>query len=71
VGDQRLKLGPVANTAEDTLAPGVIQVGKREVRVGTATTDVLLGEVQPVGKKAMPAADWGRGAAVPDGTVLK
>jgi methionyl-tRNA formyltransferase len=70
LGDQRLKIGPVSVAAEDTLRPGAIQVGKREVRVGTATTDVLLGEVQPVGTKVMAAADWGRGAAVPPGAVL-
>ena len=29
--------------------------------VGTATTAVELGTVQPAGKKAMKAADWARG----------
>jgi len=57
----RLKIGPVAIAEESTLPRGVASIGKREVRVGTATTDVVLGEVQPHGKKAMPAADWGRG----------
>lgn len=69
-GEQRLKLGPVTTTVEDTLAPGELAVGKREVRVGTATTDVLLGEVQPHGKKLMAAADWGRGAQLAPGLVL-
>ena len=69
-GDLRLKLGPVTPTDEDTLAPGALLLGKREVRVGTATTDVVLGEVQPHGKRLMAAADWGRGAPVPSGTVL-
>jgi len=58
---ERLKLGPVTPSDQDTLAPGRIEAGKREVRVGTATTDVVLGEVQAVGKKAMAAADWARG----------
>lgn len=57
----RLKVGPLAIAEESTLEPGVAAIGKREVRVGTATTDVVLGEVQPHGKKAMAAADWGRG----------
>lgn len=57
----RLKVGPLTIAEESTLEPGVAAIGKREVRVGTATTDVVLGEVQPHGKKAMPAADWGRG----------
>ncbi|WP_313410348.1 methionyl-tRNA formyltransferase, partial [Aeromicrobium sp.] len=61
VDGARLKVGPLSIAEESTLAPGVAAIGKREVRVGTATTDVVLGEVQPHGKKAMPAADWGRG----------
>ena len=50
---------------DSTLEPGELDVGKHEVRVGTATTDVVLGDVQPFGKKRMPAADWARGAALP------
>lgn len=61
VDGARLKVGPLTIAEESTLAPGVAAIGKREVRVGTSTTDVVLGEVQPHGKKAMPAADWGRG----------
>lgn len=56
-----LKLGPVAVTDARTLAPGEVAVGKHEVVVGTGTTDVRLGTVQPRGKKPMVAADWGRG----------
>jgi methionyl-tRNA formyltransferase len=56
-----LKLGPIAVTEESTLSPGVLAISKREVRVGTGTTDVTLGIVQPDGKKPMVAADWGRG----------
>ncbi len=70
LGEERLKLGPARVLEESTLADGEIAVGKREVRVGTATTDVVLGYVQPFGRKRMPAADWGRGAAVLDGAVL-
>ncbi|GAA3526903.1 methionyl-tRNA formyltransferase [Aeromicrobium flavum] len=57
----RLKVGPLTIAEESTLKPGVASIGKREVRVGTTTTDVVLGEVQAHGKKAMPAPDWGRG----------
>ncbi len=63
---ERLKLGPVAVLEESALEPGRLHVGKREVRVGTATSDVLLGEVQPVGRKVMPAADWARGTTFAD-----
>jgi len=62
----RVKLGPITNVDEDTLKPGDIVVEKNAVRVGTATTDVLLGEIQPHGKKRMNAADWGRGAKLAD-----
>jgi methionyl-tRNA formyltransferase len=59
-----MKIGPVMVAEESTLAPGEVAFEKRAVRVGTATTDVLLGLVQPPGKKPMAAADWGRGLRV-------
>ncbi len=59
-GGDRLKLSPVTLT-DRTLAPGELEIGKREVLVGTATVAVRLGEVQAVGKRSMPAADWARG----------
>lgn len=64
--DQRLKVGPLTIADDRTLSPGRLAVGKREVRVGTTTTDVILGDVQPVGKKLMPAADWARGTTIAD-----
>jgi methionyl-tRNA formyltransferase len=67
---ERLKLWPVGIAEQSTLDAGRIDIGKREVRVGTATTDVVLGDVQPFGRKRMPAADWGRGVTLPDGLVL-
>jgi methionyl-tRNA formyltransferase len=65
LADERLKLGPAGVTETSTLEPGRLDIGKREVRVGTATTDVVLGDVQPFGRKRMPAADWARGATFP------
>ena len=59
----RLKLGPVTIT-EETLPAGVLDARKREVLVGTADRAVRLGEVTPVGKKPMAAADWARGVRV-------
>lgn len=59
-----VKLGPVAITDRSTLDAGEIAFEKHGVRVGTATTDVELGSVQPRGKKPMAAADWGRGLRV-------
>jgi methionyl-tRNA formyltransferase len=63
---ERVKLGPVEPTDLTSLAPGEIAAGKREVVVGTATTAVRLGEVQAVGKRPMPAADWARGVRLGD-----
>jgi methionyl-tRNA formyltransferase len=47
---------------EARLAPGELHVTRDAVRVGTATTPVRLGDVQPPGKRPMPAVDWARGA---------
>jgi methionyl-tRNA formyltransferase len=60
---ERLKLGPV-RIAQDAgaLAPGELLVERRRVLVGAGSGAVELGEVQPPGKKRMPALDWARGA---------
>lgn len=65
---QRLGLGPVRPRPDvPGLAPGELQVGRREVFVGTGTHAVMLGEVAPAGRRAMPAADWARGARLAPG----
>jgi methionyl-tRNA formyltransferase len=66
VGDVRIKLGPVTVDASDPLAPGAIRVDRGGVRIGTASQPVLLGSVQPPGKKPMDAAAWARGARLDD-----
>jgi len=43
------------------LAPGQLRVERSAVYVGTGTVPVRLGDVQPPGKRRMPAADWARG----------
>jgi methionyl-tRNA formyltransferase len=52
------------------LAPGGIDATKRAVRVGTASGAVLLGTVQPHGKKPMHAADWARGVRIEPGEMF-
>ena len=71
---QRVKLGPLAHGWEaeadgevPALAPGELHVTKRAVLVGTASGPVGLGQVQPHGKKAMPAPDWARGVRIETG----
>lgn len=70
VNGLRVKLGPVTVT-DETLPAGVVEVRKRAVLVGTATTAVELSRVQPPGKKPMAATDWARGARDIDGTVIR
>ena len=65
VGESRIKLGPVTvdeDKQTDPLPPGGIRTGRSGVRIGTASQPVLLGTVQPPGKKPMEAAAWARGA---------
>ena len=71
----RLKLWPVTPTASaipgasgasaeapaPPQAPGELRVERGAVYVGTGTVGVRLGDVQPQGKRRMPAADWARG----------
>ena len=70
IGDTRVKLGPVAVDSEaQSVPPGQLQVGRRTLSIGTATGPVRLGDVQPPGKKPMPAADWARGARLDDAVI--
>lgn len=66
IGDLRVKVGPVLPTERDPLPPGAIRADKAGVHVGTASSPVTLGWIQPPGKKPMAAADWARGARLDD-----
>jgi methionyl-tRNA formyltransferase len=67
-GGERIKIGPVTVTDDrGPLEPGVLEVAKNAVYVGTATGPVRLGDVKAFGKKQMPAADWARGVRVTSG----
>ncbi|MDI9918416.1 methionyl-tRNA formyltransferase, partial [Rhodococcus sp. IEGM 1379] len=61
IGDLRVKVGPVTVT-DEVLDVGEIAVRKDGLYIGTATTAVRLGQIQPPGKKLMSAGDWARGA---------
>jgi methionyl-tRNA formyltransferase len=66
LGEARVKLGPVDPAPEDaasagSLAPGQVAILRSGILVGSATTPVRLGDVQPPGKRRMRAADWARG----------
>ena len=73
----RLKLWPVALAAGaglasggSGLAPGEVRVDRNAVYVGTGSVPVRLGDVQPQGKRRMPAADWARGLRADASTTL-
>ena len=66
LGEARLKLWPVdpaPGSADpgESLSPGEVRILRSAVLVGTATTPVGMGAIQPPGKRRMSAADWARG----------
>lgn len=73
IGDLRIKVGPVTldEESQEALPPGLIRVDRQGVHVGTSSTPVLLGEIQPPGKKPMRAADWARGARLDENAVAR
>lgn len=65
---QRVKLGPVRLLAgAEPSPPGELTVDRDGVRVGTGSQPVSLGDVQPEGKRSMPAVDWARGLRLVQG----
>lgn len=66
---ERLKVGPVT-IADEVLPVGAVEARKREVLVGTTDRAIRLGEVTPLGKKPMAAADWARGVRIEPGERL-
>jgi methionyl-tRNA formyltransferase len=72
----RLKLWPVTLTppaggvSVTGLAPGELRVERGTVYAGTGSRPVRLGDVQPPGKRRMPAADWARGLHAGQATQL-
>jgi methionyl-tRNA formyltransferase len=68
---ERFRLGPVTPRPEaPRLEPGEVAVQGRSVLVGTGGDPVELGQVQPAGKRLLPAADWARGARPAPGERL-
>jgi methionyl-tRNA formyltransferase len=65
----RLKLGPVgmprAGADLPPLGPGELRIGPDGVLAGTGTRPVILGDVQPAGKRRMTAGEWVRGLRLP------
>jgi methionyl-tRNA formyltransferase len=54
------------------LPPGaVLEAGRSGIRVRTGDGSIVLAMVQPAGKKAMPAAEFARGARLSPGDMLE
>jgi methionyl-tRNA formyltransferase len=68
--DERVKVGPVT-PVDATLAPGVLEITKSAVLVGTADGAVRLGEIKPHGRRQMAAADWARGVHFAPGAAFR
>lgn len=62
---------PLAGVSREGLKPGtVIETSDSGIVVQTGEGALLLTLIQPAGKKAMPAAQWLKGARLPSGTVF-
>lgn len=58
---ERFKINSATPDERDELAPGVLEITKNSVRVGTGAGSLVLDQVQAQGKKPMRAPDWARG----------
>ena len=61
---------PAPDTPGASLTHGELRVERGAVHAGTGSRPVLLGDVQPPGKRRMPAADWARGLHAGQATPL-
>jgi methionyl-tRNA formyltransferase len=55
---------------EGMVAGSLLETGSFGIRVRTGDGSVVLTEVQPAGKKSLPAAEFAKGARLAPGTVL-
>jgi len=70
VGGRRLKLfSPSVAAVSHPMNPGQIQQNDGRLVIGCGAGAIAPLEVQPEGKKRMPAADWLRGADLPPDSV--
>lgn len=70
---ERVKIGSARPSGQDApeLGPGAIDWDKRSFYVGTATTTMVVEQLQPPGKKMMNALDWARGARLENGAKFE
>ncbi len=70
IGGERFRV-LLAEACDEALPHGAIDARRREVLVGTGSASLRLLTVQPVGRKAMAGADWGRGARLSGGEAFE
>jgi methionyl-tRNA formyltransferase len=69
LGGDRFKVHAAREApGDEAFSAGTVELREKRVLVGTGTHPLELIEVQPAGKRAMPAADWWRGLG--DGEVV-
>lgn len=84
LGGERVKLAalslatandPAAHGSDSVtpapLAPGELRFLKTRVEVGTGDIPLVVGKIQPAGKKMMDADAWARGVTLAQGQVLR
>jgi methionyl-tRNA formyltransferase len=70
---ERIKIGPLRDVRRWALVGDLaqvrhgLQVDRDLVTYGTGRHELVLGSVQPQGKRMMPASDWARGARITSG----
>jgi methionyl-tRNA formyltransferase len=70
---ERIKIGPLREVRNWALIGDVaealygLHVSRNGVTYGVGRHELVLGDVQPQGKRMMPAADWARGARIGPG----
>lgn len=68
---ERIKLFPMTMHSDvHDIPSGHVRVTKSHILVGTSSHALLMGDVQPAGKKRMAAIDWARGSRLVDGPLF-
>ena len=67
---ERIKLR-AGHAHRHPLPPGVLEIGKNHVLVGTEPRPCGSARSKAHGRKLMPAADWGRGARIETGAEIR
>jgi methionyl-tRNA formyltransferase len=74
---ERIKIGPLRELRSWALVGDLAQarhglhVDRDRVTYGTERHELVLGDVQPQGKRMMPATDWARGARITPGEAFE